>query len=401
MSVAHQERSGLPVVQLVTDELPRGPWIFARQVEEHPDVEDGALVEVRDASARFVGHALYNGASDIRLRLVARGRRNALERPREFLLARLRDADRLRRRTLRLADVTDAYRVVHAEGDDLSGLVVDRLGPVLVCEYHALGFYRLREELTRALGELYPGLPVLHRVPASVRKAESFPAELELEEGIQDVEIHEHGLVFPVRAGAEHKTGWFCDQRENRVNVAKLCAGRSVLDLCCNAGGFALQAKKHGAREVRGVDLDEKALVRANEAARKNGLEAEFVHEDAFDFLRAELERRSGPRPDVVILDPHKLIRGKAGLEVGKKKYADLNTLALACARPGGLVATFSCSGALDLPSFLGIVFGAARRAEREVRLLSLLEAGPDHPQRPDFPRSRYLKGALLAVDET
>ena len=398
--MARTDRSALPVVQLATDELPRGPWIYGRQVEPHPEVEDGSLVEVCDASQRFVGHALYNGASDIRLRFLSRGRRNALDRPRDFLLGRLREADRLRRRILRIADTSDAYRVVHAEGDDLSGLIVDRLGSVLVCEYHALGFWRLRDELSRALGELYPGFPVLHRVPSSARKAESFPADLPLDEGVVDVEIHEHGLAFPVRAGAEHKTGWFCDQRENRLSVAKLCAGRSVLDLCCNAGGFALQAKKHGAREVRGVDLDEKALLRANDAARRNALDVEFVHADAFDFLRAELDRKGGPRPDVVILDPHKLIRGKALVEQGKKKYADFNALALAVARPGGLVATFSCSGALDLPSFLGIVFGAARRAEREVRLLSLLEAGPDHPQRPDFPRSRYLKGALLAVDE-
>jgi 23S rRNA (cytosine1962-C5)-methyltransferase len=389
-----------PVVRLATDELPRGPWIFGRQVEEAAGVEDGALVEVCDASGRFVGHALYNGASDVRLRLVSRGRRNALDKPRDFLLARLRDADKLRRRTLRIADSSDAYRVVHAEGDDLSGLVVDRLGRVLVCEHHALGFWRLREELASALGELYPGFRVLHRVPSSARKAEGFPVDAPLDEDPVDVEIREHGLVFPVRAGAEHKTGWFCDQRENRLSIARLCAGRGVLDLCCNAGGFALQAKKHGAREVRGVDLDEKALSRAMGAARANGLEAEFVHADAFDFLRAELGRGSGPRPDVVILDPHKLIRGKTGLELGKKKYADFNTLALSVVRPGGLLATFSCSGALDLPSFLGIVFGSARRAEREVRLLSLLEAGPDHPQRPDFPRSRYLKGALLAVDE-
>jgi 23S rRNA (cytosine1962-C5)-methyltransferase len=393
-------RTALPLVRLATDELPRGPWIFGRQVEPAPGVEDGALVEVGDASGRFIGHALYNGASDIRLRLLSRGRRNALEKPREFLLARLREADKLRRRTLRIADTSDVYRVVHAEGDDLPGLVVDRLNGVLVCEHHALGFWRLREEISRALAELYPGLCVLHKVPSSVRKAESFPEELGPEEAPPEVEIHEHGLAFPVRAGAEHKTGWFCDQRENRMLLARLCAGRGVLDLCCNAGGFALQAKKHGAREVRGVDLDEKALSRAQEAARRNGLEAEFVHADAFDFLRAELGRTSGPRPDVVILDPHKLIRGKVGVEVGKKKYADFNTLALSAVRPGGLLATFSCSGALDLPSFLGIVFGAARRAEREIKLLSLLEAGPDHPQRPDFPRSRYLKGALLAVDE-
>src|SRR6185503_8421715 len=123
----------------------------------------------------------------------------------------------------------------------------------------------------------------------------------------------------------------------------------------------------------------------------------EFVHADAFDVLRSVRDGRE--RPSVVVLDPHKLIKDRARTEEGLRRYSDFNTLALECVRPGGLVATFSCSGALELSAFLGMVFQSARRAEREIRLLEVLGAGPDHPQRPDFSRSRYLKGALLAVD--
>jgi len=161
-----------PVVRLASDELMRGPWVYGRQVEPAPEVEDGALVEVHDASRRFVGHALYNGASDIRLRWLSRGRKNALDRPGEFLATRLKAADELRRRTLRLEEVSDAYRVCHAEGDDLPGLIVDRLNDLVVCELHSLGFVRLLSEVEGALERLYPGLARVARVPDAAARSE-------------------------------------------------------------------------------------------------------------------------------------------------------------------------------------------------------------------------------------
>jgi 23S rRNA (cytosine1962-C5)-methyltransferase len=387
----------LPAVTLASDFLPSGPWIYGRQVTvEASAPPDGALVEVLDASRRFVGHALYNGMSDIRLRVLSRGKRTELRNPRDFLLRKIAAADRLRKRVLRLPDATDAYRIVHAEGDDLPGLIVDKLGPVLVCEHHALGFWRLRREVESALGELYPGLTVVHRVPDAAARAEHFePEDSPLDLG--EIEIVEHGLAFPVRPGFGHKTGWFCDQRDNRMQAAQYAAGQDVLDVCTNAGGFALRAKQRGARRVRAVDLDEVALERAMRAGRKNGLEVEWIHADGFDVLRSVRDERE--KPGLVILDPHKVVRSRMDLEQGLAKYNDWNALAIACVRPGGLLFTFSCSGAVDLPAFLGVVFQAARRAGRDVRLLDVLGASPDHPQRPEFPRSRYLKGAFLAVD--
>jgi 23S rRNA (cytosine1962-C5)-methyltransferase len=387
----------LPAVALQSDFLPTGPWIFGRQVQvDGAPPPDGALVEVLDASRRFVGHALYNGSSDIRLRVLSRGKRTDLRNPRDFMLRKLAAADRLRKRALRLPEVTDAYRLVHAEGDDLPGLIVDKLGGALVCEHHALGFWRLRHEVESALGELYPGLPVVHRVPDAAARAEHFePEELTLDLG--EIEIVEHGLAFPVRPGFGHKTGWFCDQRDNRLQAGAVAAGLDVLDVCTNAGGFALRAKQRGARRVRAVDLDEVALERGMRAGRKNGLDVEWIHADGFHVLRAVREERE--KPGLVILDPHKVVRSRMDLEEGLAKYNDWNALAIACVRPGGLLFTFSCSGAVDLPAFLGVVFQAARRAGREVRLLDVLGASPDHPQRPEFPRSRYLKGAFLAVD--
>lgn len=392
----------LPRVRLHDDSLTRGPWTYARQVDpEGATPVDGALVEVLDASGRFVGHGLWNGSSDVAVRWLSRGRRSDLQRPREFLLRRLKAADDLRRRALRLPEVTDAYRVVHGEGDDLPGLVVDRLGTSLVVEHHALGFFRLRAELDWALGQLYPELGRVHRVPNQAAKLEAFPGELlealDREPPAPAGFVEEHGLRFPVRPGQGHKTGFFCDQRDNRVRVGAAANGRLVYDLCCNSGGFSIHAARGGARGVRAVDLDEVALGLAQEAARANALAVEWTHADAFDWLRDHQD--PSRRADLVILDPPKLATGKAGVEAALRKYLDLNTLALGAVRPGGFLYTFSCSGAVDLQGFLGTVFHAARRAERDVRLLETLGAGPDHPQRPDFARSRYLKGAWLAVD--
>lgn len=388
------------MVRLATDDLSSGPWVYGRHVAPADrGIEDGSLVEVIDESNRFLGHALYNAASDIRLRWLSRGRKTDLDRPREFLLKRLKEADTLRRRVLKLPEVTNVYRVAHAEGDDLPGLIVDRMNDILVCEHHALGFWKLREDVQWALEQLYPGARVVHRIPQGAIDAENYPRrELDqLVEAQDETIIEEHGLRYEVRPGAGHKTGWFCDQRDNRLAMAQLAQGRDVLDICCNAGGFALQAARHGARTVRGVDIDEVVLERARDAAQLNQLEVDFIHSDAFPYLRS-LTGETG-RPGLVIVDPHKLIGSRTAFESGLAKYLDLNALAFGVARPGALVASFSCSGLLQESQFIGMLFQAARRAGRGLRLLGAMQAGPDHPQRPDFSRSRYLKGALMAID--
>ncbi|MBL8859855.1 MAG: class I SAM-dependent rRNA methyltransferase [Planctomycetes bacterium] len=384
-------------VMLDTDLLSAGPWIFGRQVlDDRERPVDGSIVEVYDGSDRFIGHGLYNRRSDIRVRLLTRGKKSDLRNPRDFLLKTLSAADRLRRKTLKLESHTDAYRIAHAEGDDLPGLIVDRLGHVLVCEHHALGFWNLRADVEWALNQLYPGFEVVHRVPTSAAKSEGFEPD-EPPRDVGEVRITENEVTIPVKPGVGHKTGYFCDQRDNRLKVARLAEGADVLDMCTNTGGFALQCKRLGARSVRAVDLDEVVLERARKAAEINRLEIEFLHADGFNVFRNVRTQRE--RPNLIILDPHKLIRGRADDEEGLRRYHDWNTLALEAVRPGGIVATFSCSGALELPAFLGILFQSARRAGRTIRLLETLGAGPDHPQRPDFSRSRYLKGAILAVD--
>lgn len=390
----------------------RGPHVYAREVDPFRGTEvqpaPGELVEVFGEGDRFEGHALYNPHSDIRLRWLSRGRRKDLDRPAEFLQRVIANADRLRRKGLRLEQWTDAYRIAHAEGDDLPGLIIDRFADVIVCEYHSLGFWKLRGEIEKALKGIYQAHLIVHKVARLAYRREGFEEEgglIEASDGrrgveLEDlvVEITERGVVHQLHPGHGHKTGWFCDQRENRVKLAELAKGREVVDLCCNAGGFALQAARHGARQVTAVDLDEVVLEKAQWAADKNELPVEIVHADAFHFMRDRLSQ-SRPGPEVVVLDPHKIVASRNNLEEGLERYSDLNTLALRMVRQGGILATFSCSGPVDLSTFLGMVFRSARRAERNVRVLEILGAPADHPQRPEYPRSSYLKGALLSVD--
>ena len=404
-------RERLPVF-LSPGVIPRGPHVYAREVDPFRGAEreqsPGELVEVFDDRDSFEGHALYNTHSDIRLRWINRGRRTELDRPAEFLQRIIANADRLRRKGLRLEEWTDAYRIAHAEGDDLPDLIIDRFGDALVCEYHSLGFWNLRSEIEKALKGIYRDKLVVHKVARLAYKREGFEVDgglIEASDGRRGaelesltVEICERGIYHQLQPGHGHKTGWFCDQRENRVKLAELARGREMVDLCCNAGGFALQAARFEARHVTAVDLDEVVLEKAAWAAERNKLPVEIIHADAFNYMRDRIAQ-SRPGPEVVVLDPHKIVASRNQLEEGLERYSDLNTLAMRMVRQGGILATFSCSGPVDIATFLGMVFRSARRAERNVRLLEILGAPADHPQRPDFPRSRYLKGALLSVD--
>ena len=207
--------------------------------------------------------------------------------------------------------------------------------------------------------------------------------------------IAEHGAQFRVNFATGHKTGFFCDQRDNRRVVASMAAGKSVLDLCCYTGGFAVHAAKAGAKKVVGVDLDEDALETAKRNAKLNKVAVEWKHGDIFDVLRAM------PRPsefDLVILDPAKLARNKLELGKARRAYYDMNRLAFGVVAKGGVLVTCSCSGLVPEEEFLEIVREAARSAEREFRVFRIAGAAPDHPVSTLYPEGRYLKAVFGVV---
>jgi 23S rRNA (cytosine1962-C5)-methyltransferase len=235
----------------------------------------------------------------------------------------------------------------------------------------------------RTVVRVDPDLAKIERIPSLVHP---------LSEPVRKVKIREHGTVFEIDLEAGHKTGFFCDQRENRRRAAALAPGRRVLDLCCYTGGFAVNAARAGAADVIAVDLDESAVAMARRNANINNIPPKsihFTHADAFGWARQMVE--NGRRWDMVVLDPPKFVTGRDD-RLGRNKYSDLNSLALGLVEPGGLFVTCSCSGQLDAAEFERIVASAAHRKDLRLQFLDRTGAGPDHPCLSNYPESRYLK---------
>lgn len=352
----------------------------------------GTLVEVVDRDGAFVGRGIYNRKSEIAIRLLSEDPSRSLDR--SFFDEALDRAVRFRREVLALDRVTDAYRIVNSEGDGLSGLVVDRLGEFAVVQLFSAGWFRLLGWLLEAVSRQLGGATVLVRAAEAAERREGFRvrdfAAAKLGRERLRTIVQEGGVRFRVDLESGQKTGFFCDQRENRLAVRELARGKRVLDGFCYTGGFALNASLGGALSVTGVDLDEKAVALAKDNAALNGLAAEFVHGDVFDFLRDRAS--AGTRYDLVILDPPKFAAGRADGERGLRRYRDLNALACRVLEPGGLLVTSSCSGAVSEARFRQAVLAGARRAEVRLELLSSRGAAADHPLKPEFPEGKYLK---------
>ncbi len=378
---------------LRTKTLPHSPWVFKKMVLfPPPKVPNGSFVALRDKSGLVLAHGLLNRRSEIAFRALGAPTEGDL---RMLLRDRLTAAHDFRTQTLRLHEVTDGARIVHGEADGLSGLVVDRYGTTLVAMIYALGWVRQAEILESELRRL-PGVEQIVFI-GDARSAELEGFQMPAPRAGLSAKVREHGVTFDADLSQGHKTGIFLDQRDNRSLVSRFVRGKSVLDLCTNAGGFAIHAKKRGhASSVVGVDLDEKAIERARKNAKLNQVAGDWIHADLFDYLRER--REANAQFDVIVLDPHKLAAGRGEVQQALSKYRDMNRLALETVKPGGLLFTFSCSGAVSEEQFFAIVQDAARQARRRARVVQFLGAAPDHPVGLDFPEGRYLKGLFIAV---
>lgn len=355
----------------------------------------------------LLGYGLFNPRSEIVVRMVRRGR----ELPDEAYWRRILErAVALRRDLLRLDQQTDAYRLIHAEADGVSGLVVDRYGDTLSVEAFSLGMFERAEAIVAILHELCGTRhSVIRPAPKMLAQEGAARDTIASPELPAQVTIQEFGTRFRVRFQGSHKTGFFCDQRENRRRLADFCHGRTVLDLCCYTGGFSVQAKKLGqAAEVIGVDLDETPLKLARENANLNQVRVQFAQSDAFAYMRDML--RNGRKFDVVVLDPPKLITSRLEIEEGTRKHFDLNRLAMQLVHPGGLLLTCTCSGLLVEEEFLRLLHsasfqagpelsdGSGRHQAREIQILARTGAAPCHPVTPQCPETEYFKAAWIRM---
>lgn len=378
------------------------PWVHADSVLEVRGEAGGAepdWVRVSDDADKTIGYGLLSETSLLRVRLLARGG----EPPDldALLAARIAAAATLRRRLLPDPHVTDCCRLVHSEGDGLPGLVVDRFGPWLVAQFATAPMHRRRERLARLLLAAVGGRGLLARAGGHEAEEGIDPGQVAFTAGEplpERVPVREAGLALVVQPQEGQKTGHYADQRENRALVGALCAGAEVLDLFAGTGGFALQALRHGATSALAVDGSARSLALAEEHARANGLEAGLTTQKAEVRTALADLKRAERYFDVVVLDPPSLFprRGPAGAAV--KGYRELNVQALLRVKPGGLLATFTCSGRLPREEFLEVLRAAAREGHVEVRVLRELCAGPDHPWVPAAPEGRYLTGFVLQV---
>ncbi len=388
--------TALPQVRLKIERRSSHPWIFQKMIEKPIDrLPSGSVVDIIDRDGKWVGRGYYNGHSRISLRVLTTNADETIDEA--FFVRRLGQAIEMRRNGLGLDAVADAYRLVHSEGDGLSGLVVDRFGPVLVMEFFSAGMFRHRELIRKALDTYYPGSKFYWFAEEHVQKQESFDCR-EPEPPPPEV-ITEYGLRFRVAPGSKHKTGFFLDQRDNRKFLAGFCSGKRVLDLCCNSGGFAVYAKALGnADEVTGVDLDETALALARTNAGMNQVRLKLVQSDLFPWLRDTIG--TGQRFDVVVLDPAKQTRDREEVDYALKRYLDMNRLALHAVAPGGIFLTCSCTGLVSEHDFLDAIRRAAWQAGRTLQVLRVAGAGADHPFLLHVPEGRYLKAVFCRVTD-
>jgi 23S rRNA (cytosine1962-C5)-methyltransferase len=375
---------------------PVHPWIFSKRVQSvDRGARDGDVVALATREGRPCGYGFWHSRSLVAVRVLSLDP----DRPPDeaWLRERVREAVRLRRDVLRLGDVTNAWRVVHGESDGLSGLVVDRYDDLASVALYSLGWARRLDEVESVLREEAAAARLVVR--ADERTAVAEGVSLPPPPRVGTVEVVERGVRYLVDPAAGHKTGFFLDQRDHRALVATLARGRRVFDGMTYTGGFALAAAKGGAASVTAVDLDEDAIETARGNASRNGADVvRFVHADTFDALRALAAGPVEERPDLLIVDPPKWARDRAGLRTALAKHADLHRLALSAVADGGMVLACSCSGLVSQDDFLGTLRAAALDHRTELRFLHVGGAAPDHPVAASFPEGRYLVVALAAL---
>ena len=386
----------LAVVSLRGEKRFSHPWIFQKGIAKPNGKrpQNGSIVDIQDSEGMWVGRGIYNGHARIALRILTEREDERIDI--EFFRRRIRAAVELRRTMLELDKVSNAWRVINSEGDGLSGLVVDKFDDLIVMEFFSSGMYRLKPVIQSVLVEFFPEARFYWFAEEHVQKQEAI--DVRSPEIPKPMVIHEHGLKFQITPGGKHKTGFFVDQRDNRKFLSTLTPGKSVLDLCCNSGGFGVYARAlGGATRVTGIDLDETAIALAQTNARLNKADNEYIHVDMFHWLRESNENKT--KFDVVVLDPAKLTRTREEVDKALRKYTDMNRLAIQATAPGGILLTCSCTGLVPESDFLESIRRAAYQAKRDVQIFRVSGAAGDHPWNVQVQEGRYLKAVWARVN--
>lgn len=367
------------------------PWVFGNEVEALlPAEHDGAVVDCRDRSGRFLGSGIYNSKSQIVWRRLSR-ERVALDQA---------YFDAAVKRAVQRRAAAEVRRVIWSESDDLPGVVVDQFGDTLVLQIQTLAMEKAAGLLDRALVAALAPAEIIHRNDAPIRRLEGLPSEVRTRSGKawEPRWLKIDGFDFWLDLQGGQKTGFYLDQRPQHGAIEKYCAGRRVLDAFCNQGAFALHAARAGAAEVLGLDSAEDAVAAARRNAERNGVRVEFAVANVFDWFN-DPARAAEASWDVIILDPPPFAKSKSALEGALRGYKEINLRALQRLAPGGIFATYTCSHHMHDAELRQVLAEAATDAKRKVRVLEWCHQPPDHPVLVTMPESEYLRGYILAVE--
>ncbi|WP_031473940.1 class I SAM-dependent rRNA methyltransferase [[Clostridium] aminophilum] len=379
-----------------------GAWVFDNEIASmEGNFEDGDIIQVEDFDGFFLGYGFINSRSKIRVRMLSRWRKAPIDA--DFIRERVRKAWDYRKKVID----TSSCRVIFGEADWLPGIVVDKYEDILVVESLALGIDRLKMMILEFLKERLAedGIRIrgiYERSDAPVRRKEGLaPVKGFIgEEFDPNVEICENGVKYIVDVANGQKTGFFLDQKMNRLAMQPLCKGARVLDCFTHMGTFALNAGLGGAREVTGVDISEFAVKEAERNARLNGLDqtVKFVCANVLDYL-PELEKK-GEKYDVVILDPPAFTKSREATKNAIRGYREINMRGLKLVKDGGILATCSCSHFMTQELFTKTIAEAARSAHKRLRQIQFNTQGPDHPILWGAGDSYYLKFYIFEVSD-
>lgn len=375
------------------------PWIFSGAIDKIKGKPlNGEIVKVSSTTAEFLAYAYYNDQSRVALRLMEWDESKVIDK--KWYQEKLRNAIAARKHLLN-AD-TNTCRLVFSEADFLPGLIVDQYADFLSLQILSAGMENAKEEIIELLKEELSPRGIFDKSDAGARKHENLEATQGLlwgETPPEFIEVRENGIAYHINIADGQKSGFYCDQRDNREILASYSKDKTVLDCFCYSGGFTLNSLKQGATHVTSVDSSALAIETLAHNLELNGFDATqqlSIQSDVNKQLRTFKEE--GKKFDIVVLDPPKYAPSRSALDRAARAYKDLNRLGMLLLEKGGILATYSCSGAVDMETFKQIIAWAALDAGKEVQIIKQFHQPEDHPVRLSFPEGEYLKGLLLRV---
>jgi len=377
----------------------RHPWIFSGALDKVKGKPlNGEIVSVWSAEKEFLAYAYYNDQSRVALRLLEWDQNTEVNKA--WYQQKLKSAITSRKHVL--SENTNTCRLVFSEADFLPGLIVDKYADFLSLQILSAGIETVKDDIIDILREELNPIGIFDKSDAGARKHEN----LEVTQGLlwgetppEFIEVKENGVVYHINIADGQKSGFYCDQRDNRLILAEYTKDKMVLDCFCYSGGFSLNSLKQGASHVTSVDSSALAIETLQHNLTLNGLSQDkqtSIQSDVNKQLRVFKEE--GKKFDVLVLDPPKYAPSRSALDRAARAYKDLNRLGMLLLESGGILATFSCSGAVDLETFKQIIAWAALDAGKEVQIIKQFSQPEDHPVRISFPEGEYLKGLLLRV---